>query len=87
MQEQTEGYNKRWTINEIKINEKGKSERAFSTKQGVKNIIICHNQTKLQSKTRLFKKNIEKNKTKKQINLIARTNWKCNNSLKITDRR
>lgn len=82
MQEQTERYNKRWTINEIKINEKGKSERAFSTKQGVKNIIICHNQTKLQSKTRLFK-----TKTKKQINLIARTNWKCNNSLKITDRR
>ena len=87
MQEQTERYNKRWTINEIKINEKGKSERAFSTKQGVKNIIICHNQTKLQSKTRLFKE-YWKNKTKKKkINLIARTNWKCNNSLKITDRR
>lgn len=64
MQEQTERYNKRWTINEIKINEKGKSERAFSTKQGVKNIIICHNQTKLQSKTRLFKE-YWKNKTKK----------------------
>ena len=33
-------------------------------------------------------KNIEKTKQKKkQINLIARTNWKCNNSLKITDRR
>ena len=67
MQEQTERYNKRWTINEIKINEKGKSERAFSTKQGVKNIIICHNQTKLQSKTRLFKKILKKTKQKNRL--------------------